>query len=173
LLIIGYSVVTFIRDYHEQNWGNAAFAGVNAVAASYAVVAFMGARNTLVDIWVGIIERLYVTDNPAPKAITRRRRSSAPRVAAPVGWQEVLYRGVPATATGEYFDGEGAFKILATPPLAPPQHNRRAADRAAAGGADRRDRRATDGPSGQRADDQVGTDADRRESRKTASASGR
>jgi hypothetical protein len=44
-------------------------------------------------------------------------------------WRQVLYRGASGTATGEYVEGEGSFKILAMPPVPPPQHNRRASDR--------------------------------------------
>jgi hypothetical protein len=146
LLIIGYSVITVIRDYHHQNWGNAAFAGLNAIAASYAVIAFMGVRNALVDIWLGFVERLYVTEKTEPTQVVRRRRVQVSAVAEP-SWQDVLYRGEPATETGTHFDGGGSFKILAAPPTAPPKHNRRQTDRRPVDrdlGTDRRDRRASD-----------------------------
>ncbi|HEV7206090.1 MAG TPA: glycosyltransferase family 2 protein [Jatrophihabitans sp.] len=141
-LIIGYSIITVVRDYHAHNWGNAAFAAVNALGATYAVLAFMGGRNVLVDIAFGVQERLYVTDAPKAEVQVVRRRRVAPEAPAAT-WQEVLYRGAPATASGEYHDGEGAFKILAVPPTAPAAHNRRASDRH---GLDslRRDRRSTD-----------------------------
>ncbi|MEO7125332.1 MAG: glycosyltransferase family 2 protein [Nakamurella sp.] len=126
VLIVAFSVLTFIRDYHEQNWGNAAFAGLNAIAASYAIVAFMGVRNTLVDIWLGLVERLYVRRRAEPAQLVRRR--AVQLIPAPT-WQEVLYRGVAATEPGANTGGDGTFKIFSTPPMAPPSHNRRATDR--------------------------------------------
>ncbi len=127
-LIIAYSVWTVQRDYHAHNWGNAAFATVNALAAAYAVVAFLGVRNALVDIWLGFVERFYVTDRSAEIQVVRRNPVPAP-VPQPT-WRETLYRGAAGTHTGAYSDGEGGFRILATPPKPPPKHNRRAADRA-------------------------------------------
>jgi cellulose synthase/poly-beta-1,6-N-acetylglucosamine synthase-like glycosyltransferase len=149
--IIGYSLWTIWRDYHAQNWGNAAFATVNTIAATYAVFAFMGVRNALVDIWLGFVEYFYVTDKRADVQVVRRRRSAEPQVEEAANWREVLYRGAPATENGAYSDGEGGFRILATPPKAPPKHNRRAADRMPIrhaperAGAERAERRVTDG----------------------------
>ncbi|WP_375480689.1 glycosyltransferase family 2 protein [uncultured Jatrophihabitans sp.] len=128
-LLIGYSVWAFLRDFHDHNWGNAAFEGLNALAAAYAVAAFMGVGNSLVDIALGALERLYVTDAPKESQVVRRRRSSIVVEPAPPSWNEVLYRGAPATQNGAYLDGDGAFRILAAPPAAPPAHNRRASDR--------------------------------------------
>jgi cellulose synthase (UDP-forming) len=129
-LIIGYSVWTLWRDIHVHNWGNAAFAGANAIAATYAVFAFMGLGNALVDIWLGFIEKLYVTEkDPTEQISVRGRRLAAPAPAKP-SWQDVLYRGSAATASGTHeTDGAGQFKILAVAPQAPPVHNRRESDR--------------------------------------------
>jgi cellulose synthase/poly-beta-1,6-N-acetylglucosamine synthase-like glycosyltransferase len=129
LLIIAYSLYTVWRDQQTGNWGNAAFAAVNAVAAAYAVLAFMGVRNLLVDLWLGFVEHLYVTEKPpgAVKPVKRRRTVPEP---APTPWQDVLYRGQAATATGAHLaEATGSFRVLATPPVAPPQHNRRSSDR--------------------------------------------
>jgi hypothetical protein len=147
-LIIIYSIFTFDRDYYAHNWGNAAFAAVNALAASYAVIAFMGVRNSVVDIVLGVIERLYVSDSPKEVQVVRPRRTTVMTQADP-DWRDVLYHGATATASGHYREGEAAFKILAQPPAAPPKHNRRASDRvadAAHQGAvgDRRAKSATD-----------------------------
>jgi cellulose synthase/poly-beta-1,6-N-acetylglucosamine synthase-like glycosyltransferase len=131
LLVIGFSLYTVWRDRQTGNWGNAAFASLNAVAATYAVVAFMGVRNLLVDLWLGFVEHLYVTEkSTAPKVVKRRSRPAAPEPAA-VPWQDVLYRGAAATATGTQHPevGGGSFRVLAVPPVGPAQHNRRMADR--------------------------------------------
>jgi hypothetical protein len=149
-LIIAFSIWTFARDYADQDWGNAAFAAVNTLAASYSVMAFMGIRHTVVDICLGIVERLYAKDGTRPVQIVRGRVSTAPHHQA--GWSEVLYRGAAATESGVHFEGEDSFKILAIPPAAPPQHNRRATDRPEF--ADRRDRRASDRRAAPRADEE-------------------
>jgi cellulose synthase/poly-beta-1,6-N-acetylglucosamine synthase-like glycosyltransferase len=167
LVIIGYSALTFVRDYHHQNWGNAAFAGLNALAATYAVLAFMGLRNTLTDIWLGFVERLYVAERTEPVQLMRGRRIAVAAAPEPT-WQEVLYRGVAATESGVHAEGDGPFKIFAAPPTAPPTQDRRASDRnpvdrrmprdrrdrRAGDQSDARDRRATD----RRSDDPVGGD---------------
>ena len=145
-LIIGYSLFTVYRDVQVGHWGNAAFAGFNAITGTYALVALMGVRNAIVDIWLGFVERLYVPEKKAPTPV-RRRRAAAEPPAAP-SWEDVLYRGAAATATGEHVSGgTGMFRILASPPPVPTKHNRRASDRT--GARDRvlepaHDRRATD-----------------------------
>ncbi|MCW2524956.1 MAG: hypothetical protein JWO63_3291, partial [Frankiales bacterium] len=139
---------------NDSNWGNAAFAGVNAAAATYAVIAFMGVKNSIVDTWLGFIEHLYVTDKPAKSTAnaslhsTSKRRRRPKAVIQPPHWEDVLYRGVAGTASGQpSADGSGAFRILATPPEAPPTHNRRLTDRTPLDRdplLERRDRRASD-----------------------------
>ena len=92
--IVALAVYTCIHAYGLHRWGDAAFAAVNAVLASYAIVAFVGLRNSLVDIWVNTVAFLY-----KPSTATR---ASAPRRAAPVAaapasplsdWERVLYVG--------------------------------------------------------------------------------
>jgi cellulose synthase (UDP-forming) len=130
-LIISYSLLTLWRDVHYQNWGNAAFAGANALAATYAVCAFMGVGHAIVDIWLGFVEHLYVTEKDVTeKAPARRRRSQVAQVAVEPQWRDVLYRGAAATGSGAHHtDGAGPFKILAVTPPPPPSHNRRSSDR--------------------------------------------
>jgi cellulose synthase/poly-beta-1,6-N-acetylglucosamine synthase-like glycosyltransferase len=129
-LIIGYSVWTFWRDLGPHHWGNAAFAATNALAATYAVFAFVGLRHSLVDIWLGVVEKLYVADKDPAEQISVRGRRLAGRTPTVPRWEDVLYRGSAATASGAYeTDGAGQFRILATPPALPPVHNRRSEDR--------------------------------------------
>jgi cellulose synthase (UDP-forming) len=128
-LIIGYSVLTTWRDVANEFWGNAAFAAFNAITATYALVALMGVKNAVVDVWLGFVERLYVDDGPKAAPIRVRRRREEPQPATP-SWQDVLYRGAAATATGEHVaESTGMFRILAEVPEAPVKHNRRATDR--------------------------------------------
>jgi len=147
-LIIGFSVLTAWRDINHGYWGNAAFAVFNAVTATYAVTALMGVRHALVDVVLGLVERLYVTGKPSPAPVRVRPRRAAVlthEVAHP-GWQDVLYRGAAATATGQHVsDATGSFRIVAQPVEPPTRPDRRASDRLArAEQPDRRGRRASD-----------------------------
>jgi cellulose synthase (UDP-forming) len=60
LFIIGFSLFTLWRNIEGQNWGNAAFAGFNALAASWALVAYIGVRNLIVDLWLALVDWLYI-----------------------------------------------------------------------------------------------------------------
>lgn len=91
-LIIAFSVFTFSRDFQAQNWGNAAFAAFNATLAFYALMSYLGVGTSLVDLWYGATNWLYVE----PKS---SRPSAMPSTTAPpADWQTVLYHGtIPVT----------------------------------------------------------------------------
>jgi len=86
LLIVAFSVFTFWRDEQTLNWANAAFACFNALTASWAIVAYIGIWNVLVDIWHGLIDWLYVEVPPKKSAIV-----TDPKLA--LDWRAVLYHG--------------------------------------------------------------------------------
>jgi hypothetical protein len=70
-----------------------------------------------------------VSDTPKAAPIRVRRAREEPQPATP-SWQDVLYRGAAATATGEHVaESTGMFRILAEVPEDPVTHNRRATDR--------------------------------------------
>jgi cellulose synthase (UDP-forming) len=99
LLIVAFSFFTLWRDVSAQNWGNALFAGFNAFVASWAIIAYIGIGNTVVDIWLGMTSWLYVETNK------KQIQAKAP-VAMPLDWRAVLYHGdvegvVPITAYGD------------------------------------------------------------------------
>ncbi len=151
-LIIGWSVWTAWRGFENQFWGNFVFGAFNAATATYALVALVGVRFALIDVWLGFIERLYVSDKPREIVKVRRRRAAPEPV--PPSWREVLYRGAAATATGEHVsESAGMFRILAEVPEAPVLYGRRATDRMPQGYG----RRATDrvDGAGRREGDQV------------------
>ncbi len=87
-LIVAFSLWTLWRDVTAHNWGNAAFAAFNAVLAAYAIWAYIGVRDSLVDMWLGLLNWLYVPDRK-PKAST----AAAPATPAPVDWAGILYHG--------------------------------------------------------------------------------
>lgn len=86
--IVIFSVVTFVRDIQAHNWGNAAFAAMNALLCGWAIVAYIGIRNSVVDMTLGVVDWLYVPEKPAPKPT-----AAAPREPRPVDWAGILYHG--------------------------------------------------------------------------------
>ncbi|MDQ1248723.1 MAG: hypothetical protein QG597_3096 [Actinomycetota bacterium] len=84
-LILGISAYTLAQDYITRNWTNGLFAGVNTLLTSYALLMFVGVRNSLVDIAVGTWNWLHV---PV-------KESAAVQEVADVSvdWQSVLYFG--------------------------------------------------------------------------------
>jgi len=86
VLIVAFSLFTFWRDLSAENWGNAAFAGFNAVTAVWAIVAYIGIGSTIVDIWHGLTNWLYVD-------ITPKSSQETTAVEPTLDWQAVLYHG--------------------------------------------------------------------------------
>ncbi|MBK7821979.1 MAG: glycosyltransferase [Tessaracoccus sp.] len=86
--IVAFSVVTFVRDIQAHNWGNAAFAALNALLCAWAIVAYIGIRNSLVDMALGVVNWLYVPVKPA-----RKQETAPPREPRPVDWAGILYHG--------------------------------------------------------------------------------
>lgn len=90
-LIAAFSFFTLANDVIERNWTNGAFALVNGVLTTYAIVAFIGLRNSIVDIVLGMVHWLRVP------ATERRPRlggtNPTPDGAAPMDWEAVLYFG--------------------------------------------------------------------------------
>lgn len=86
-LIVGYSLVTAWRSFEHDNWGNFAFALFNAVLAAMAISAYIGVRNSVVDMAMGLVNWLFVPrQEPAPaKPVTQEDRA--------VDWAGILYHG--------------------------------------------------------------------------------
>jgi cellulose synthase/poly-beta-1,6-N-acetylglucosamine synthase-like glycosyltransferase len=90
-LLVGLSVYTVVADYQGGRWVNLIYAAINSVLATYAILAYVGLRNSLVDIWVNVLALLYKPE----KAI---RPQPAQPAGAPVGqlvpeWELVLHYG--------------------------------------------------------------------------------
>jgi cellulose synthase/poly-beta-1,6-N-acetylglucosamine synthase-like glycosyltransferase len=87
-VIVAFSLFTLWRDYNLQNWGNAAFAALNATLAGWAILANIGILNSITDTWFGLTRWLYVDRNPtiAPKGGVT---TSTPTI----DWRSVLYHG--------------------------------------------------------------------------------
>lgn len=85
ILIIAFSGFTFVRDFTEGNWANAAFAAVNASLTAVATMSYIGVGAMIVDLGAGIGRWLFVERRP--------RRAPAPEPAAVADWRVVLYTG--------------------------------------------------------------------------------
>ncbi|MDY7542532.1 MULTISPECIES: glycosyltransferase family 2 protein [unclassified Cryobacterium] len=87
-LIVAFSLLTLYRDISYQNVGNAIFAAFNAVATGAAILMYIGLWNSVVDVWLGLLNFLYV-DVKKPKQPAGFRIDPG----APVDWQGILYHG--------------------------------------------------------------------------------
>jgi hypothetical protein len=74
--IVLFSLYTVWRDDNAANWGKAAFAAFNAVATVYAIVAHVGLRNSLVDVVMNIVQRLYVPVRPRQNRKAKRAKAN-------------------------------------------------------------------------------------------------
>lgn len=86
LLIVGFSLFTVWRNVLISNWGNAAFALLNATLASWAILSYIGIRNIFYDSWIGLKEWLYVEDKRSNKNDNQNNLPS-------IDWRAVLYHG--------------------------------------------------------------------------------
>jgi hypothetical protein len=94
-LLVAFSVYTFKVAWENNLWSNSIFAAINGVLAAYAIVAFIGVRNSFVDLWTNVVSWLYKPQGPAPtSARTGPRPIDDPATGAGVSdWELVLYMG--------------------------------------------------------------------------------
>jgi cellulose synthase/poly-beta-1,6-N-acetylglucosamine synthase-like glycosyltransferase len=121
-VLVAYSAYTFKVAYDSRLWGDVVFAAINAVLAAYAIVAFVGVRNSLVDIWTNVVSWLYKPQRyqaaPARRARAQFPDPSHPEVA---NWELVLYMGfadrrrTPRAATSETADPDRPVLTLQLP----------------------------------------------------------
>ena len=95
-LIAFFSFYTLANDITSHNWSNAVFAGFNCALTTYAIIAFIGLRNSIVDIALGIAHwvRVPVAEPVAPQQ--EKDRDAEP---ASLDWESVLYFGPDHTAS--------------------------------------------------------------------------
>ncbi|CAN5174792.1 glycosyltransferase family 2 protein [soil metagenome] len=85
VLIVGFSVFTLWRDIAAHNLGNAAFAAFNTFLATWAILAYIGVWNSVVDIWVGLTDWMYVDK-------VKKNRQTL-QTEPTFDWRSVLYHG--------------------------------------------------------------------------------
>ncbi len=88
-LVAGLAAFTFFVAYENSRRENMAYAALNLSLTIYAIVAFIGPRNSLVDAWVHFKGLLYAPAQPR----RRRSRRAQPVVSAPADWRSVLQVG--------------------------------------------------------------------------------
>ena len=101
-LLFAYSAYTVVVDIQRHQWGHLFFAGLNALLALYALVAFVGVRNAIVDLWVHLRAWLYKpvrTAEPAPAAQPAAALAKAVPSGAMGDWASVLQPGGAAATS--------------------------------------------------------------------------
>lgn len=87
--IVAFSVLTVWRDAQQGNWGNVAFASLNAVLAMWCIQAYIGLWNSVVDVVLGAVNWLYVE----PKKKVKPESLVVPKTPEEVDWESILYHG--------------------------------------------------------------------------------
>ncbi|HEY8200265.1 MAG TPA: glycosyltransferase family 2 protein, partial [Actinomycetota bacterium] len=90
-LLVAWSGFTFVGDIQATRWAHAAFAGANALLATYAIVAYIGIRHSVEDVWMNLVSRLYRPEPALAPAATASMDE--------LDWESVLYLGDTGTAS--------------------------------------------------------------------------
>ena len=132
-----------VSDLDRDRWVNAVLAGINASLACYAIVAYIGVCNSIVDVWTNVVSWLYKPQR-TPRGQARRSaaRGAATVADAPAAhWSQTLAyasadgvrraerrRASPAAGyPGDRRSPLGDRRAARTPPAArPPRRDRRA-----------------------------------------------
>ncbi|GAA2519990.1 EAL domain-containing protein [Winogradskya humida] len=109
MALIALCVYTAIRDVQLHQWSNLVFAGLNLLLSVYAMVAFVGVGNTIVDFFTHIRGWLYRPVKPRKRAVsaavaTTPATHAEARAMAPTGaigdWASVLHYRSDRGSTG-------------------------------------------------------------------------
>lgn len=84
--IIIFSIYICVLNLQELKWGNAIFAGFNALTATWATLAYIGIGNIISDLWHSYINWLYID-------VTPRKKASKSKENQKLDWKAVLYHG--------------------------------------------------------------------------------
>jgi cellulose synthase (UDP-forming) len=111
--MVAFSAFTFVRDFGAENWGNAVFAAFNALLALYAITAYIGLWNSVVDVFIWATRWMFYDPSAraARRAARKDERAAAKAVrrglvpeAAPAteDWRSVLYFGQRGTTIPDH-----------------------------------------------------------------------
>ena len=98
-LIVAFALFTIWRDVHQAAYTHAAYAAVNALLCAYAVVAFIGIRHSLVDVWSNVLMRVWRPVEPVARPEVEQ-----------LDWVTVLYDGAHAGGGGVALPSAGALR---------------------------------------------------------------
>jgi cellulose synthase/poly-beta-1,6-N-acetylglucosamine synthase-like glycosyltransferase/chitodextrinase len=87
-VLIGLAGFTFYHAYAHHLTENMGYAALNVILACYAVMAFIGLRNSLVDMWIHATSLLFKPAARRPRGFVLRRRPA--EQAKPADWRTVL-----------------------------------------------------------------------------------
>jgi len=90
-LVIALAGYTFYSAYVHHRTENMWYAALNVILACYAVSAFIGLRNSVVDMWIHGTSLLYKPGARRPRRRVPRKRPA--EQAAPADWRTVLQAG--------------------------------------------------------------------------------
>ncbi|MCY1137669.1 EAL domain-containing protein [Actinoplanes sp. Pm04-4] len=88
LALIALCVYTVWVDIEHHLWNNLVFAALNLTLSLYAMIAFVGLGNTVVDLFTHLRDWLI---RPVKTKTPRRQKASAPKPAAVGDWAQVLH----------------------------------------------------------------------------------
>ena len=74
-------------------WSNAIFAAINGLLGAYAIVAFIGLHNSIVDVWANVLSWLYKRQRYNSTPARTRGPAADPEAQAVSNWELVLYMG--------------------------------------------------------------------------------
>ncbi|MGH2833315.1 MAG: glycosyltransferase family 2 protein, partial [Solirubrobacteraceae bacterium] len=115
--LVGFSAYTFKLAWDRGLWSNAIFAAVNGLLGAYAIVAFIGLRNSVVDIWTNVLSWLYKPQRHDPAPARTRGPSVEPEAQAVSDWELVLYMGFADGRRGNDVAGDSSDPDRAPLPL--------------------------------------------------------
>ena len=84
-VIVGFSALVAWRSFLDGAWGTLAFSSINAILATWAILAYIGIRNSLVDIWIGLTDWMWVDVD--------RKDSVSATDDSPPDWRAALHDG--------------------------------------------------------------------------------
>jgi chitinase len=99
-LVIGLAAYSGYVAYRHHLVENLFYATLNVCLATYAVVAFIGLRNSVVDAWIHLTGLLYKPARSHRRRLPRPGRQAAPAPVPADDWRSVLEVGL--TDTGQW-----------------------------------------------------------------------
>ncbi|WP_062212529.1 glycosyltransferase family 2 protein [Demequina oxidasica] len=85
-LIAAWSIYTVANGVLAENWSNSAFALFNGLLTLYAIFAFIGFRNSIIDVFVGVAHWVKVPAKVRPAPADSEQPNE-------IDWEAVLYFG--------------------------------------------------------------------------------